>query len=329
MCYARILVEFIATLPASGSRVLPVCSVAVHRSQAKRRIEKIFSMGARPKASYGWVRALLLVAFFPVLYVAGASRFEVQQDANRRVIVADDEQARQAEADLEQHPEHLQERGALMAFYENHGDETEFTKHLLWTVEHHPESPDATMKFYPRPLQTASPEDHKHLQDAWEQALATHLASPEILFHAGLFIQQDDPVRALILFRQAEGLVTDSEARARYFNAIAWVYTTAIFADLHANDPHFRLAPGLDLATEAALHAELDTSTDPALLSKVGTNLVGARMDKPAFAYLQKAIDLDPQNPAWKAALESARFEQIRQQNIHELTEISRAVQER
>lgn len=317
--YARILVEFVATLPASGSRILPVCSVAVHRSHAKQRIEKIFSTGARRKARHGWARALLIIAFFPVLYVAGASRFEVQ-DVSDKVVVSDEEQARAAEADLQQHPENLQKRGALMAFYANHADEAGFTKQLLWMIDHHPEAPVTVMRFYPRPPWTESQEDHQRIRDAWEQALATHSASPDVIFHAGLFMEQDDPIRALTLLRQAQAMVTDPQRQARYFDAIAWLYSLAVLRDLHANDPHFQMGPAIDLSAAITLRAELESSTDPALLSKAGTHLVDMREDAIGLGYLQKAIDLDPANPVWKQALESAKAEPIRRQNIQQLT---------
>jgi TonB family protein len=317
--YARILVEFVTALPASGSRILPVCSVAVHRSQVKRRIEKIFSIGARPKATYGWLRAVLLITFVPVFYVAGASRFEVQ-DVTDKVVVNDEEQARAAEVDLQQHPENLQEREALMAFYANHGDESGFTKQLLWMIEHHPEAPVTTIRFYPRPPWTESQEDHQRIRDAWGQALATHSASPDVIFHAGLFMEQDDPVRALMLLRQAQGMVTDPQRQARYFDAIAWLYSLAVLRDLHANDPRFQVGPAIDLSAAIVLRAEVESSTDPALLSKTGTHLVQMNEDAVGLSYLQKAIDLDPSSPAWKEALESAKVESIRRQNRQELS---------
>ncbi len=318
--YARILVEFVSSLPASGNRILPVCSVAVHRSHAKQRIEKIFSIGARPKASYGWLRAVLLIAFVPVFYVAGASRFEVQDDVSDKVIVSNEEQARQAEADLQQHPENLQERGALMAFYANHGDQTGFTKQLLWMIEHHPEAPVTTIRFYPRPPWTESQEDHQKIRDAWERALATHSASPDVVFHAGLFMEQDDPVRALMLLREAQAMVTDPQRQARYYDAIAWLYSLAVLRDLHASDPRFQMGPAIDLSAAIVLRAEVESSTDPALLSKTGTHLVQMNEHAVGLSYLQKAIDLDPSNPAWEEALESAKVESIRRQNRQELT---------
>jgi hypothetical protein len=267
-------------------------------------------------------RAFLIV-IFPALLAFGA-----QQNGIGKVIAGDAQQAREAETDLQEHPDNLQERGALMSFYENHRDEAGFTKQLLWMVDHHPEAPVATMKFYPAPPGTGSKEDHEHIQAAWEKALTTHSASPEVLFHAGLFLEEDNPIRALTLFHQAQDLTTDPKLRAPYFDAIARVYAAAVMRDLHANDPRFQMRRSFDPATASALRAELESSTDPALLSKAGTSLVEMREDAVGLGYLQKAIDLDGSNPAWRAALESAKVEPIRRQNFHTLTEVSRAVGE-
>ena len=251
------------------------------------------------------------MVFFPALLMASGPD---------KVVVADAQQASEIEADLQQNPENLQERGALMRFYANERDETDFTPHLLWIINNHPESPDTMMMVFPRPGQNNSQEDHERIQAAWEQALTAHPDSPDVLYHAGVFIERSDPVRGLTLLRQAQALAsTDPERQARYFDVIAGVYSAAVIQDLHANDPRFDTWPRFDPATANALQAELDTSTDPALLSKVGTHLVQAREDQAGLAYLQKAIDLDPSNPAWKQALESAKAEPIRRQNAQQM----------
>lgn len=71
-----------------------------------------------------------------------------------------------------------------------------------------------------------------------------------------------------------------------------------MLSDLHRAEPNFRLNDMVmspDLVN--ALRSEIDTSTDSALLSKVGTALVVFREDQQGLRLIQRAIDLDPSNP--------------------------------
>lgn len=104
--------------------------------------------------------------------------------------------------------------------------------------------------------------------------------------------------------------------------AIARVYAGAVLAEMH--DPLGRNiqinAMEINPADATQLRAELDGSKDPALLSEVGTVLVQFYMfgaDAKGVALIQKAISLDPTNPAWREALASAQAERVRRQNEH------------
>lgn len=152
-----------------------------------------------------------------------------------------------------------------------------------------------------------------------------HSDSAEVLYHAGLFFESEDPQRALDLFTRAKNMtISDPNTQGRYLNAIAFLYSVAVISDVKNGDPKWRFNNiAISANTAAALRSDVDTSTDPQFLSKVGTSLVEFDDDQAAqvgLAYIENAIELDPGNPRWKGALESAKAEPIRRRNIRLLT---------
>jgi hypothetical protein len=70
--------------------------------------------------------------------------------------------------------------------------------------------------------------------------------------------------------------------------------------------------------TKRKLRTEIETLTDPALLSQVGTRFVQLVSDKEiqiGLDFIRRAIDSNPGNPTWTEALESAQAEPIRRHN--------------
>lgn len=273
------------------------------------------------RSRYRWAQILPILVFVPALSLAGATRFDSSQntngaDAGVRISIGSAEQAREVEADLERDPENLIERDALMAFYSNQRDGDNLTKHMVWMIDHHPDLPLVGMTTF------IGPANHELIKAAWERALASHTTSADVLNNAGLFIEQDDPARALTLFREAMRLaVSDPDRRRQYLESMAVVYAAAVIADVHSGDPRF-LVNGMTFTsdTASALKTELQTSNDPALLSQTGTSLVQFREDAAGLRLIQQAIDLDPSNPHWQAALQSAKAEPIRRQNMQNMT---------
>src|SRR6185437_14395112 len=140
-------------------------------------------------------------------------------------------------------------------------------------------------------------------------------------FHAGLFIMWSDPRRALDLFTRAAALApADSHAQAGYLRAKAAIYAAAVINDQNGGNPSARIhSIAMDENLASTLRAEVETSTDPALLCQAGTALVQARQDEEGLSLIQRAIDLDPSNQKWKEALDAAKAEPVRRQNLHEL----------
>ncbi|MBV9158665.1 MAG: hypothetical protein JO097_20565, partial [Acidobacteriaceae bacterium] len=153
-------------------------------------------------------RLLLLAGFVPALYLAASARFDQEHiasdpDTPAYLSGGSRQQAAEMESQLLQDPENLEMRGALMAFYSNEGNEAAFTRQLLWVINHHPEAQIAGLRIYDPPDTPTAQRDHELAKAAWERALSKYPNSPDVLFHAGMFIERDDPKRALDLFKRA------------------------------------------------------------------------------------------------------------------------------
>lgn len=323
--YARILIEFAADVAATGSRLAAISAVVSYPLSLRRRLERIFTTDHRPETHQRLIRLLLLASSFPVLFLTAVAPFNPLQAKNNTgpnaISIANDVQARKLESELQNDPSNLRIRDALVGFYANERNETQFAKHTLWVVEHHPEDPivAVTSNFFP------TPEHYDRLKSAWQEALGMHSDSAEVLYHAGLFFESEDPQRALDLFTRAKNMtISDPNTQGRYLNAIAFLYSVAVISDVKNGDPKWRFNNiAISANTAAALRSDVDTSTDPQFLSKVGTSLVEFDDDQAAqvgLAYIENAIELDPGNPRWKGALESAKAEPIRRRNIRLLT---------
>src|SRR5581483_7627989 len=160
-------------------------------------------------------------------------------------------------------------------------------RHLLWVIEHHPESQimEWSMGLLPPaggPVNTAA--DYQTVQAAWAQQLTNHPDSAELLCHAGKFFEQTDGDRAAELFQRAHGLDPSNSA---CFRALAMVYETAVMSDERYADPSSRRVFAIHLSPDNAskLRSELLNSTDPALLSDVGTAVVRMSRHTPDDRY--------------------------------------------
>ena len=295
--YAQILIEFAQDVNDNGGRLVAASTMAGGRSRMSERLEKLWSPQPPSLAGNLLTRLLLLAAFFPMLYLTAGARFD--QAEPRVMSVANQVQADKFEADLLRDPNNLTERNALIAFYFNQREIALWTKHLLWLIANRPETSMAAA------IIPTFGEDHAILSAAWEQALAKHSDSAEVLFHAGLFFQQQDPPRALSLFNRVKTMVdSQPEAHQRYAHAAAVIYANALTATS---------------TFASTLRAEVENSSDPAFLSNVGTLMSTFGHTEPGLFLIQRAIDLDPANPKWKEALESAKAEPIRVRNSREM----------
>jgi TonB family protein len=336
--YAQILIEFTTVVGQKRGRLVAASTVAGHRSLIRARLEHILSVRGHVQERHPLLRAFFVAISIPTLYLAASTHFDQQQvqigtDKAIAISITTQEQADDLESQLQLDPENLDLRGSLMVFYANKGKAAAFNQHLLWAVNHHPESPIAAMVIYRHSdpasnlpqeslaAHSAAVHDYEVIKAAWDNAVDKYPNLPDVLFHAGLFIGNNDPRRALDLFTSANALPqTDSRGQNGYLGAISLIYASAILTSRTNGDPIGRINNvAMDKSLANTLRAELDASNDPALLAEVGTTLVHVWLDDQGSSLIERSIELDPANPKWKEALESAKVEPIRRQNLHDL----------
>ena len=323
--YSQILIEF-AAIVSSKRGLLAVSSVVAHKSLLVKRLERMFAPRPVSRLNVKLGQALALVLLCPALYLMASAQFQGLQPTIDHLSVGDDAQAAQVEAKLRQNPEDLESRYELMSFYFNMRNEAALTNHLLWAVEHHPELPMAMMS---PPLERISPDTQEQLRGAWETALAKHPDSAGVVYHAGIFFVHDSPMRALALYKQAQSLPQpDPYTPKNILRSIAIVYVAAVVEEMPSSHGGPRRVDGINIdpADAAQLRNDLALSQDPALLSEVGTALTQLNFSTKGVPLIQQAIALDPTNPAWKEALESAQAEPVRQRNARIMEQVAQAL---
>ncbi|HLH02093.1 MAG TPA: TonB family protein [Bryobacteraceae bacterium] len=315
--YAGVLLEFAEEIAEHGTRLLEPASALLHGTRLEQRINRIFSAAKRSKQAGLLVRAAVITLFVPGVYLAAAARPGAPQSPARLAVLDDDSTTADLEARLAAKPDDVDLHRQLLIRYWNDRQGSKYVPQLLWVIEHDPE--DAwlgAMGLRPEGSAFNTPDDYVRIEQAWEAALAGHPDSPKVLMNAAAFFEPGDPARALELLRQAKQLAPE-DTHNRYQYAMASIYVEAFVSAIPHSLTKSHMTP--DLA--AQLRNELDSSTDTSLLSTVGTHLVQIgthsypELKAKGFDLLQRAIDLDPANPALKEALESAKAEPVRQAN--------------
>lgn len=215
------------------------------------------------------------------------------------------------EAQSQADPENLLLRAKLLTYYAGSGPAEKYVQQSLWMIEHHPEAEAAAGIAQPprSGRETISPADYALIKAAWEQALIDHADSGMVLYHAGLFVARQEPLRAAHLLEQARQLLTEN------FDVLT-AESNIFAAAFDKQDPNqTRSSSSLRFTSDdaQALRSEVASSSDPALLAEVGFYLTRRSYFNPNDGQKQKgielihqAISLDPGNPKWKAALENA-----------------------
>ena len=76
-------------------------------------------------------------------------------------------------------------RDALITYYFNTRNVSDFSRHALWLAEHHPAWPSGGMFLYGHP-------DNSQITAAWQSALERYPNNAEVLYHAGLHLEKSD-----------------------------------------------------------------------------------------------------------------------------------------
>jgi beta-lactamase regulating signal transducer with metallopeptidase domain len=332
--YSAILIDFAKNVRRFGGRLFAGTSAVVQGSQLKRRIERLFVERSNRQKGRRLITACMVVLFAPAVYLAAAARLDEpgsqvpsEQDLYwgtywNETPSTTAHQAAALESSLQTDPNDLELRTKLLFYYSWHRQSPQLVEQALWFVQHHPAS---LALAWAQSLGNATPMSEKEvapLKSAWEHAIAANPVSADVLFNACEFFKKDDPERALTLLHRVQNL--DPGDTERYASAITSIYVSAEMVLLR---PRGKFADSIHLNRELALKlsTELEESDNPTFLSRAGTMLAQINFDNQpnqqqrALELIQRAIDLDPDNPAWKDSLESAKAEPIRRENYRRL----------
>ncbi len=238
------------------------------------------------------------------------------------------------ETSLQSNAEDLAARTKLLGFYARgamrligHDATIEGRRrHILWLIEHHPESEvtDLSEMTIDRAGHSlADPSGYEQAAMLWMEAARLHGDSAAVLGHAAKFFQLSDKERAIALLREARRVAPDNP---QYAAQMGYVYALAILGVDMINSNGLPMSQNMaeaqgDFAKRAVV--EVRGSSD-ALVAGVAGKIIGEyglmltamslRAGKPTVDYvplsedfLAKAQALEPANPAWPAMLEQLR----------------------
>jgi TonB family protein len=312
--YANYLIDFASDVKLAGAIAI------TGNSRLKRRIERLFAETPNLYKGRKLISALAIMLFVPALYLAAAAGPQQAQTPplwpRENVTALSGDDVAKLESDLQAKPDSLELRIELLAYYSAQGEEQPFAQHMIWFIHEHPDLETLTMaQGMFNMFGTLSQESRSRIQQAWNEAVASHPHSAPTLANAAEFVQTTNPERALALWRQAKALEPN-----KYSSQIASIYAAAETESLHpgAKLNNIQMSPD----AEAALRTELASSRDPALLAATGYLLVslshaqaGDLQFQTGIDLIQRAISLDPGNKKWQDALQNAKEEPQRQAN--------------
>jgi TonB family protein len=337
--YASVVLHFAAT--AGHHSQLPATAMA-RTSKVGTRIDRILEgtpMWTETITRGRWLALALLTT--PLLYAAAALQQQppsLPSPAPQVVtgaistaapaVTINDERAanlpRAMEARVAANPEDLDARARLLVGYltAEQLDSSAFAKHMLWLVEHHPESgvfDTYGAQFSRTRAVVRDASINADIDKLWRKQAAAHPASPVVLRHAAKYLFDADPTAALELMKSARLIAPTDPAIASA--------TEGMYAVLALTQLGRRNTPAWQAAADAAMRDFLE-SNDSGMLGRVGTMLSKFQLRlngstpqqsvedarnrtivvrEMAVKLLDRAIALDPANQDWKAAREGAR----------------------
>jgi TonB family protein len=333
--YANFLIDFAGDVKRSRGRLVAGAIAVTGSSSLRRRIERLFADTNHMQKGRRLFAALALSLFLPALYLTAAARsdqLQVQENSQQskpiwpqwdKVRSMSPLDAMKIESSLRTNPDDLDMRMELLVYYSMNGQETPFAGQLLWFINQHPDI--ETLAMAESMFHSNEPLNDNlqgQLSSAWERAIAAHLNSPEVLDNAALFLERANPDRGLDLLQQADAL--SPAKHSMYEREIAALYAAAELRSLRSNS-HLN---GIQMSTETEtrLRDQLAESRDPDLLAETGRLVVqlsrAQERDQQfnrGLTLIQQAIKLDPDNPKWREALQSAEAEPQRQLNYQRL----------
>jgi hypothetical protein len=216
------------------------------------------------------VAAMLSAGLLLPLPIRAQSRSYATQTQWLVVPLAPAEVAR-LERQLESDPEDIAARIRLLYAYVASPNNARRATHLLWLIEHHPQNPElATPVFLhrePGPLQDVAAYDKA--AELWERQAARYPEDRQVILNAAAFLRQyyylTNPFQAEQWTLRASRM--DSADR-QWRDQLAMDYA---FALVHVASGK-ATNTGIDFARH--VRAELERSTEPALLWRIGDQLL-------------------------------------------------------
>jgi TonB family protein len=215
-------------------------------------------------------------------------------------------EAQQIEQQLLRDPEDIAARAKLISYYFASANAHPRQEHIFWLIEHHPESQIASY-FARSSLISSSQADYDRARTLWLEQVAAHPNDARVLAHAGGFIGEKDQFAQEDLLKRAREVdPSNPEWPKRLADLFTWAIARAFLPG------QIPAVPSTEPAFAAAARAELETSTDAALVGTVGEFLAGgppaggvpeqAQRDY-AQHLLNRAQSLDTSNMEWSTAL--------------------------
>ncbi|HTL03306.1 MAG TPA: M56 family metallopeptidase [Vicinamibacterales bacterium] len=250
-----------------------------------------------------------------------------QRQADQKVYDSAKAMGAQQEADLDaawkKNPEDLEKLRTLLSFYQTNGQQAlgwnemiaARRSHLLWLIEHHPESELLTQ--FGGSMPQHDPTGYAKAKALWLTQTAAPNATIAALSNAAYFFQTaDKPVAEQLLLRlqamDPGGPKPQVRGNVYYPSWTERMGTLYALTILGSNDDTFGNVPRSVSSEEArsqyaqSVRTKLDETKDAALLSATGSYLVrNAGQVKVDFdhaalgrSYLQRAVQLDPASRA-------------------------------
>jgi TonB family protein len=224
----------------------------------------------------------------------------------RQYLSAED--AEKLEQRLQADPEDLEARAPLLAYYllkvTQEPESARFRearrRHILWLIEHHPESEMAVLSeaSLSEAGPAADPEGRQQATELWRKQADQHASDPRILGNAAGYFQWIDRRAAIELLKRAQQADPNNKQWSRRLGGL---YALEIANAERVNPPGVFSSARPDPALAKQAQEELEHSSDATLVGAAGQSLrgMGNRLGE---ELLRKARTLEPDNPAWSEA---------------------------
>ena len=263
--YAQALLDMALAVKNGRGRMVWEAIAMARASEVRVRVERVLDESRQIPRGFGGRRwATLVLCSLPLIYLTSVlhlapANAQVQDPVSggTKMAAAD---AAAMEQQLTVRPDDLQLRGRLIGYYFLSGIREPRLGHILWLVEHHPESEIAAFNaggISPQPNSLNTAGDYQRVATLWRQQVAAHADDERVLVNAAQFFSQPggDLYEAERLLQQAANIQPNGHPGRTKL--------TSFYVRALKNDDSFAQHVG----------AELDTSSDGLLLRDVALEL--------------------------------------------------------